>query len=155
MRVRLALVPLAVAATLLAGCASKNPVTPATAGPTTPASNGVADLKAEEIVAKAQAALTNAKSFHVKGSQAKDGTQVKLDFVFSDKNASGTIEASGLSLSVLCVGDSALYLKAPEALWAGAATTNLVDRYVGRLREKLGQPELIRTVRGVGFMLDV
>jgi hypothetical protein len=121
MRVRLALVPLAVAATLLAGCASKNPVTPATAGPTTPASNGVADLKAEEIVAKAQAALTNAKSFHVKGSQAKDGTQVKLDFVFSDKNASGTIEASGLSLSVLCVGDSALYLKAPEALWAGAA----------------------------------
>jgi two-component system response regulator MprA len=42
-----------------------------------------------------------------------------------------------------------------EALWAGAATTNLVDRYVGRLREKLGQPELIRTVRGVGFMLDV
>jgi two-component system response regulator MprA len=42
-----------------------------------------------------------------------------------------------------------------EALWAGAATTNLVDRYVGRLREKLGPPELIRTVRGVGFMLDV
>jgi two-component system, OmpR family, response regulator MprA len=42
-----------------------------------------------------------------------------------------------------------------EALWAGAATPNLVDRYVGRLREKLGGPELIRTVRGVGFMLDV
>src|SRR5437764_2343093 len=42
-----------------------------------------------------------------------------------------------------------------EALWAGAATTNLVDRYVARLREKLGPPELIRTVRGVGFMLDV
>ena len=42
-----------------------------------------------------------------------------------------------------------------EALWAGAATTNLVDRYVARLREKLGGPELIRTVRGVGFMLDV
>jgi two-component system, OmpR family, response regulator MprA len=42
-----------------------------------------------------------------------------------------------------------------EALWAGAVTPNLVDRYVGRLREKLDGPELIRTVRGVGFMLDV
>jgi two-component system response regulator MprA len=42
-----------------------------------------------------------------------------------------------------------------EELWGGAVTPNLVDRYVGRLREKLGRPELIRTVRGVGFMLDV
>jgi two-component system response regulator MprA len=42
-----------------------------------------------------------------------------------------------------------------DTLWAGAATANLVDRYVGRLREKLPGPEIIRTVRGVGFMLDV
>ena len=30
---------------------------------------------------------------------------------------------------------------------------NVVDRYVARLRRKLGEPPLIRTVRGVGFML--
>jgi two-component system response regulator MprA len=30
---------------------------------------------------------------------------------------------------------------------------NVVDRYVGRLRRKLGDPPLIHTVRGVGFML--
>ncbi|MEA2493471.1 MAG: two-component system, OmpR family, response regulator MprA [Thermoleophilaceae bacterium] len=42
-----------------------------------------------------------------------------------------------------------------DSLWAGAATSNLVDRYVGRLREKLPGPDIIRTVRGVGFMLDV
>jgi DNA-binding response OmpR family regulator len=42
-----------------------------------------------------------------------------------------------------------------ETLWDGAVTANLVDRYVARLREKLERPELIRTVRGVGFMLDV
>jgi two-component system response regulator MprA len=42
-----------------------------------------------------------------------------------------------------------------DALWDGAATSNLVDRYVGRLREKLSAPDIIRTVRGVGFMLDV
>jgi DNA-binding response OmpR family regulator len=33
----------------------------------------------------------------------------------------------------------------------GAATANVVDRYVTNLRRKLGEPVLIRTVRGRGF----
>ena len=41
-----------------------------------------------------------------------------------------------------------------EAIWQGAAVPNIVDRYVARLRRKLGEPPLIRTVRGVGFMLE-
>jgi two-component system response regulator MprA len=40
-----------------------------------------------------------------------------------------------------------------EQIWGGAATDNIVDRYVARLRRKLGDPEAIRTVRGVGFIL--
>ncbi len=40
-----------------------------------------------------------------------------------------------------------------EAIWGGAATDNIVDRYVARLRRKLGDPDAIRTVRGVGFIL--
>jgi two-component system response regulator MprA len=40
-----------------------------------------------------------------------------------------------------------------EQVWRGAAVENVVDRYVGYLRRKLGDPPLIRTVRGVGFML--
>jgi two-component system, OmpR family, response regulator MprA len=40
-----------------------------------------------------------------------------------------------------------------EEIWRGAAVENVVDRYVGYLRRKLGDPPLIRTVRGVGFML--
>ena len=40
-----------------------------------------------------------------------------------------------------------------EAIWGGAATENIVDRYVARVRRKLGDPEAIRTVRGVGFIL--
>jgi two-component system response regulator MprA len=43
---------------------------------------------------------------------------------------------------------------AVERIWSGAAVTNVVDRYVGRLRRKLGDPPVIRTVRGVGFILD-
>jgi two-component system, OmpR family, response regulator MprA len=40
-----------------------------------------------------------------------------------------------------------------DQIWGGAATENIVDSYVGRLRRKLGDPELVRTVRGVGFIL--
>jgi two-component system response regulator MprA len=43
-----------------------------------------------------------------------------------------------------------------ERVWgsSGAASDNVVDRYISYLRRKLGEPQLIRTVRGAGFMLD-
>jgi two-component system response regulator MprA len=46
--------------------------------------------------------------------------------------------------------------QALELVWGGegGATANAVDRYVAYLRRKLGDPPLIRTVRGVGFVLD-
>ena len=47
-------------------------------------------------------------------------------------------------------------VQALEDVWgdAGAASLNVVDRYVSYLRRKLGDPPLIRTVRGVGFALE-
>jgi len=46
--------------------------------------------------------------------------------------------------------------QALEDVWGGIgeAGANVVDRYVGYLRRKLGQPPLIHTVRGLGFRLD-
>jgi two-component system response regulator MprA len=43
--------------------------------------------------------------------------------------------------------------RAVEEVWDGAAVANVVDRYVANLRAKLGDPPLIETVRGVGFVL--
>ena len=43
--------------------------------------------------------------------------------------------------------------RAIEEIWEEAAAPNVVDRYVTRLRRKLGEPPLIHTVRGVGFVL--
>ncbi|MGI8902680.1 MAG: response regulator transcription factor [Solirubrobacteraceae bacterium] len=43
--------------------------------------------------------------------------------------------------------------RALEQIWDGFAEPNVVDRYVTRLRRKLGSPPLIRTVRGAGFSL--
>jgi len=43
--------------------------------------------------------------------------------------------------------------RAIEEIWRGAAEPNVVDRYITRLRRKLGAPPLIHTVRGSGFVL--
>ena len=43
--------------------------------------------------------------------------------------------------------------QAINEIWHGDATANVVDRYVSNLRRKLGEPPLIHTVRGVGFVL--
>ncbi|MGZ6642733.1 MAG: response regulator transcription factor [Solirubrobacteraceae bacterium] len=44
--------------------------------------------------------------------------------------------------------------RALEELWGAAAVENVVDRTVANLRRKLGEPTPIRTVRGVGFVLE-
>jgi two-component system response regulator MprA len=44
--------------------------------------------------------------------------------------------------------------QAVDEVWDGAAVDNVVDRCVMSLRRKLGEPQLIRTVRGVGFVLE-
>jgi two-component system, OmpR family, response regulator MprA len=46
--------------------------------------------------------------------------------------------------------------QALEEVWGSptAASFNAVDRYIAYLRRKLGEPQLIHTVRGVGFVLD-
>jgi len=43
--------------------------------------------------------------------------------------------------------------QAINEIWHGDATANVVDRYVSNLRRKLGEPPLIETVRGVGFII--
>jgi two-component system response regulator MprA len=45
--------------------------------------------------------------------------------------------------------------QAINEIWQGDATTNVVDRYVSNLRRKLGEPPLIETVRGVGFIVGL
>ena len=62
-------------------------------------------------------------------------------------------EADLLELLLREVGRVVTRERAIEEIWDGAAETNVVDRYVTRLRRKLGSPPLIKTVRGSGFTL--
>jgi two-component system response regulator MprA len=69
-----------------------------------------------------------------------------------------TIELTGreVELLALLVRDPGRVIRrelAIDEIWGGAAESNVVDRYVTRLRRKLGEPPLIHTVRGAGFAL--
>jgi two-component system response regulator MprA len=62
-------------------------------------------------------------------------------------------EADLLELFLRAAGRTVTRERALEVVWDGAAEANVVDRYVTRLRRKLGEPPLIRTRRGAGFAL--
>jgi two-component system response regulator MprA len=62
-------------------------------------------------------------------------------------------EAALLELLMRDPGHTVTRQRAIDEIWGGAAAANVVDRYVTRLRRKLGEPALIRTLRGSGFVL--
>jgi len=62
-------------------------------------------------------------------------------------------EAALLELLLRAPGRPLTRERAIDEIWDGAAEANVVDRYVTRLRRKLGSPPLIRTIRGTGFAL--
>jgi two-component system response regulator MprA len=62
-------------------------------------------------------------------------------------------EADLLELLLRESGRTVTRERAIVEIWSGAAEANVVDRYVTRLRRKLGAPPLIRTIRGAGFAL--
>lgn len=113
MRAMRALLPLALATVLLAGCGRD------AAGPVatpTPTDNGVSALTADQILAKATAALKAAKSFRMKGDVSSEGEKVKLDVKVNNTDTSGTVEVNGAPVEIIKVGTS-LYFKGSEAFW--------------------------------------
>ena len=62
-------------------------------------------------------------------------------------------EAALLELLLREAGRVVTRERAIAEIWDDAAEANVVDRYITRLRRKLGSPALIKTVRGSGFTL--
>ena len=62
-------------------------------------------------------------------------------------------EAALLELLLRRAGQIVTREQALAEIWDDAAEANVVDAYITRLRRKLGDPPLIRTQRGAGFML--
>ena len=90
MRVTRLIVPIAVAGVVLAGCANaKDAGGSATATPTAVADNGIKDLSAAEIVAKAAQATDAAGSYRVKGEITQEGQRLNADVQIKSKDISG------------------------------------------------------------------
>jgi two-component system response regulator MprA len=62
-------------------------------------------------------------------------------------------EAALLELLIREAGHPVTRERAVREIWDGYAEANVVDAYVTRLRRKLADPPIIRTVRGTGFVL--
>jgi hypothetical protein len=133
---RAGLAALTMSAALLAGCGSGDgdAAAPAAATSAAPATNGVADLPADAIAAKAAAALKAAKSFHVKGAMTDNGDVTTLDMKISGDDVIGSLEFGGAKLEMLSVAGQR-YIRPNEAFWkmidSSGATAKLMKNAVG------------------------
>jgi two-component system, OmpR family, response regulator MprA len=111
----------------------------------------------QELIARLRA-LTRRGDAHGSGALRSYG-DLTLDATARRATRAGrTIELTGREADLL-----ELLLREPgrvltrehaiEEIWDDAAERGVVDRYVTRLRRKLGSPPLIRTIRGSGFTL--
>ncbi len=111
----------------------------------------------QELIARLRALVRRAGEVHA----GEVRSYADLTFESSGRRASRggrTIELTGreaalLELLLREAGRVVTRERALEEIWDDAAEANVVDRYVTRLRRKLGSPPLIRTVRGSGFTL--
>ena len=106
-------VAVALAAVTLAGCqgGSAEPARPAASS--VPAGNGIVALGADEILQRARAALTAAKSFRVEGTMVKDDETSELDFRINGPDFAGTMSMGPLKVELLAVGGGK-YMRANE-----------------------------------------
>jgi two-component system response regulator MprA len=117
----------------------------------------VKPFAAEELLARIRALLR-------RGSEPED-VLAYGDLVFDVRDRTATRAGRELGLSSREGDLLELFLLnrrrvvprelALERVWGGAAAAslNVVDQYVSYLRAKLGEPPLIETVRGTGFVL--
>jgi hypothetical protein len=119
MRLTRALVPLALAGALLAGCGegADDGGTPGDAPVSSaPADNGVATLEPKAIVDKAVAALGDAKSYSLKGDLNTEGQKIGLDVKVAGDDVLGNASFNGAKVELLRVAGQA-YIRADEKFW--------------------------------------
>lgn len=111
------------AALLLVGCGSSGTKI-----------NGEAAKTADEILADALAAATQATSVHVSGSGSQGGTSLDLNlYLVAGKGGRGHLNVNGLSFDIISIGSTA-YFKGDSRFWAnfggGVASELLKGRWL-------------------------
>jgi hypothetical protein len=145
MRFTRALVPLALAGALLAGCGDKADDGSAASAPTSaaPSENGVAALDPDKIVNKAAAALADAKSFSVKGDISTEGQQIGLDVKVAGEDVLGSITLGGATVELLRVAGE-MYIRPDAEFWKqnGGAAGETMAKLLGDRWAKLSTKDV-------------
>jgi hypothetical protein len=118
----------------LAGCGSvSGSGHPEGSGPSgsAAAANGVADLAAKEILARAQQALGTAKSVHIKGDGFSEGEQFAIDMQYGTGAATGSMTINGQTIELLRIGET-VYFKGSPAFWRSIGGASAAELLKGR-----------------------
>jgi hypothetical protein len=114
MRFKMLAIPLVAAVALLAGCTPGEPVS---LGATLPASNGVENLAADEIMDKAVDALVGASSLRVAGVFGSGTFAATADLIYTDNEVKGNGAFLGIGVDLVKSGQN-LYLKADPSFFS-------------------------------------
>lgn len=130
MSMRRSAITVAAAAALLTGCQGDKTGEPEAPAPT---DNGVSALAPNEILARAKAAIQQAKSYRIKGNANAEGRKMTLDFRVSGTNLGGRVSMDGANVEVLSIAGQQ-YMRPDEKFWvnvAGAAKAEEVVKLMG------------------------
>lgn len=108
----------------LAGCGSSSG----------PSSNGESSKTGPQVVKDAAAALGASSAAHIAGTVSDSGKAEKVDLQLQTDGTSGTLDISGVPVSIVAVG-GALYIKAPASFYTAqkatpAAAAKVANRWV-------------------------
>jgi len=137
---------------LAGGCGGGSETTSATttvstaSTTSTPSTSALAGLSAEQILTKAKAAATSAKSVHVVGQIVQSSGTTAFDLKLTDQpGATGTIELGGGKVEIVRIGGD-VYFKADEKTLAsglGGTSAELAKLVAGRyIKGPLTDPRL-------------
>lgn len=133
MRITRLVIPVALTAAVLAGCATTGqqttPPAGASASASAPTGNGVESLAADAILAKAIAALDKAGSFRLKGTIEDSGEKLTVDFKVKGDDTSGTLDMGDGTMQLLKIGKK-IFIKGDADFWktfGGDQVAKLLD----------------------------
>jgi hypothetical protein len=120
-----------VAALLLAGCAGGEVAGSGAPATSSPADNGVAAQSADEILAKAKAALQGAGAVRIKGTGGRGANRFDIDMRYAGASAQGTISVAGRPIEMRRIGQT-VYVKGSREFWTGRVPAPAVELLTGK-----------------------
>jgi hypothetical protein len=105
--------------------------------------NGVEELSATGIVAKAKNAAEQASAVRIKGDVTENGERVRFDMrLLADRGGTGTLTVEDGSVQITRIGGQA-YMKGGAAFWTAAAGSGAAELLAGRyLKMPASEPNM-------------